>query len=231
MPYLSRKGIEEIAQRAVAAYKKLPVFKGKQLRRVEPEIFVRDLLGLTIEYHSLSPDGSILGATSCGQIGIPIFDDPTSPDYCFLDGKTVLIERALVSEGANRGRYNFSLMHEASHQILGMISAGSFKRNASGDRIRYYAEIRSPEDDYWEEWRANTLASAILMPAEMVCANLKEFGLGERVQVLNGTFAPKEYAYFCEMAEYMGVSHQALSIRLSQLGLLEKTFGRSLPAS
>lgn len=37
-------------------------------------------------------------------------------------------------------------------------------------------------------------------------------------------FAPREYACFCEMAAHMGVSRQALAIRLKQLGLLEQDY-------
>lgn len=218
MPYLSQRDVEWIAQDAVAAYERLPEVDGED--RVDPEIFAQRLLGLTLAYRTLSPDGSILGATACEPIGVPVFNSPSSLEYFFLDGKTVLIERDLISEGANRGRYHFTLMHEACHQLLGMIFPTNSGGKASRRRVHYCREERAIGEDYGEEWRANALASAILMPQKMIRTNLNQFELGDGIQVLNRVYAPKEYGRFCEMADYMGVSHQALSIRLKQLGML-----------
>ena len=53
---------------------------------------------------------------------------------------------------------------------------------------------------------------------------MQVFGLGDRLRLLNRVFAPNEYDRFCKMADYMGVSKQALAIRLKQLGLLERDY-------
>ena len=222
MAYLSRGSIEKIARKAVSAYQRLPGWEGEKQFRVDPEVFAGDLLGLSMAYHRLSPDGSILGATTCGRTALPIFDTPASPDFFPLDGRTILIEEELISEGANRGRYHFTLMHEACHQLLGMIFP--MEMQGSRYRVRYCREEPSAGEEYWEEWRANTLASAILMPVEMIRRNMEKFGLGEKIQTLNRIYFPKIYDGFCRMAEYMGVSLQALSIRLSHLGLLENNY-------
>ena len=208
MAYLSRGSIEKIARKTVSAYQGLPGWEGKKQFRVDPEVFARDLLGLSMEYHVLSPDGSILGATSCDRTTLPIFDTPEVLDFFHLDGRTILIEKDLIGEGANQGRYHFTLMHEACHQLLGLIFPEEMQE--SRYRIRYYMEGAEAAEDYWEEWRANTLASAILMPLE--------------IQTLNRIYFPKVYDNFCKMAEYMGVSLQALSIRLSHLGLLKNNY-------
>ena len=81
---------------------------------------------------------------------------------------------------------------------------------------------RSPDD--WEEWRANALTSAILMPMDIVLSNMALFGLGNRVKILNRVFEPEVYDGFCSMADYMGVSRRALSIRLKQLNLLDRDY-------
>lgn len=222
MAYLSRGSIEKIARKTVSAYQELPGWEGKKQFRVDPEVFARDLLGLSMEYHVLSPDGSILGATSCDRTTLPIFDTPEVLDFFHLDGRTILIEKDLIGEGANQGRYHFTLMHEACHQLLGLIFPEEMQE--SRYRIRYYMEGAEAAEDYWEEWRANTLASAILMPLEMIRHNMEEFGLGEKIQTLNRIYFPKVYDNFCKMAEYMGVSLQALSIRLSHLGLLKNNY-------
>ena len=88
MPYLSRQDIEIIAQRVVSAYKRLPSHNGREVNMVQPNLLVCSLLGLSVDHHTLSRSGAILGLTSCGPVSVPIFDDPTVPKYYDLDGRT-----------------------------------------------------------------------------------------------------------------------------------------------
>ncbi len=221
MPYLTRNDIEAIARRIITAYRKLPVLQGQTPNRVQPEILVKDLLGLTTGYHVLSRSGRILGLTSCGEVGVPIYDDLAQPEYYFLDGKTLLIEKSLLGEGANPGRYHFTLVHEACHQVYRMLFPKAYENCIAHRQIHYRTNTPAARTGDWEEWRTNALASAVLMPVEMLRQNMAAFGLGERVYMLNRVFAPAVYKQFSEMAGYMGVSRQALAIRLKQLNLLQ----------
>lgn len=63
MKYLSRKDIEIIGNRVIQAYMRLPDFVGKTIYRITPDVLIRDVLGLNLEYHHLSLDGSVLGLT------------------------------------------------------------------------------------------------------------------------------------------------------------------------
>ena len=74
----------------------------------------------------------------------------------------------------------------------------------------------------WEEWRVNMLTAAILMPLDLLVKQMKAVGLYSKIRMLNRVFAPKEYQAFATMAENLGVSKAALSIRLKQLGLLTR---------
>ena len=58
------------------------------------------------------------------------------------------------------------------------------------------------------------------MPADMVLSNMDAFGLGNSLKMRNTVFAPTEYRKFEQMADYMGVSKQALAVRLKRLSLL-----------
>ena len=222
MPRLSRKNIEAIASRIITAYKRLPSLQGQNPDMVQPELLVHDLLGLTIEYHTLSRDGGILGLTVCGEMDVRIYDDPKHPELFHLDGRTLLIDSYLVKEDANKGRYHFTLIHEACHQIFKMLFPKEYTTPVHLRKIHYCTSIPSESGDYWEEWRTNALASAVLMPEEMVRNNMFAFGLGEKMPVLNRVYATENYNRFSDMASYMGVSRQALAIRLKGLGLLAR---------
>lgn len=224
MPYLSANDIESIARRLITAYRKLPTVAAHPDNRVQPELLVQDLLGLSVQYHVLTPDGRILGLTAGGGIGVPVYDDPEHPEYCFLDGKTLLIDKRLTGEDANVGRYYFTLLHEACHQVYRMLFPKEYGGVYARKRIHYCRLPPAAADDYWEEWRANILTSSVLMPEEMVRVNLVTFGLGEKIRMLNKVFARADYERFTEMATYMGVSQKALSIRLRGLGLLDADY-------
>ncbi len=222
MPYLSQSDIEAIAQRVTTAYRKLPSLCGIPITKVEPERLAKDLLGLSVDYHVLSRRGRILGLTAYGDIGVPIYDDPEHPEYCFVNQKTVLIDKSLIEEAANKGRYHFTLTHEICHQIFRMLFPKEYSPDGIRPRIHYCALPLL--DERWEEWRTNRLASAVLMPVDLVQMNMMRVGLGDKMKILNSVFAPHDYERFSSMADHMGVSKKALSIRMKQLGLLEQDY-------
>lgn len=224
MPYLSIENIDSIARRVVAAYTNLPSLTEKPVRRIQPELLVQDLLGLSVQYHVLSRTGGILGLTSCGEVGVPIYDHPEAPEYFFLNGKSLLIDQSLIKEGANKGRYHFTLVHEACHQIFRMLFPKEYRGYIARRQIHYCRRAPASADDYWEEWRTNRLTSAVLMPEDMVRSNLDLFGLSGRRWMLNKVFARDDYDRFSEIADYMGVSKMALSLRLKGLGFLQEEY-------
>lgn len=222
MPYLSRAEIEQIGLRVVNAYWKLGPQDSDMSRRICPEILAQKLLGLTVEYRTLSRNGSILGMTAFENVGVRVYENNT-PGYYFLDGHTILIEASLAGEGANPGRRNFTLMHETCHQIFRMLFPTEYVPPAQYRKVYCYAAAMYGHQSMpvnWEEWRVNTLAAAILIPKELLIEQMHAAGLGENLRLLNKIFAPKEYEKFAAVAEAMGVSKSALAIRMKQLHLL-----------
>lgn len=224
MKYLSRNDIEGISRRVVSAYMKLPQFSGKPVYRIDPEILIKDLLGLNIAYHHLSEDCSILGVTAPATIGIKIFDNKDGEDYYFLDGKTVLIERDLRDDKMQKGRCNFTLVHEASHQIFKMLFPKEYGANVCNRLHFCLSQSATKPIIDWEEWQTNVLTSYILLPEHIVKKAMLLFSLGERIGVLNRIYSPTIYSRFSDMASFLGVSKKALSIRLSQLNLIENNY-------
>lgn len=220
---LSRKDIEEIARRVLKAYYQLPDVAGTEAFRINPELLLTELLGLKIEYAHLSIDRSILGATTTVQMPIEIFCGDNSESSFYMDGKTVLIERDLKEDSTQQGRCNFSLAHESSHQILKMLFPHDYDADPQIAMVHYYranSEKCKPIKD-WYEWQANALASAILLPFEIIDRGIFLFGIDGKIKTLNKIYFPKVYEQFSNLAAFLGVSKTALAIRMKQLGLLE----------
>lgn len=224
MKYLSRNDLETIGGRVIEAYKRLPAISGQALERVDIDFLCQELLGLRIDYARLSLNGEKIGLTSSCDIGVEVFpEDPSSTEeqYYMLDGKTILIESDLMKEGANIGRRNYTVSHESCHHILKMLFPHDYGAQASGRSIHCcYRSNRGNGD--WEEWQVETLAAMILLPPECVVRSMERFGLGTQMRLLNRVFAPADYKKFEATASFMGASKTALSIRMTQLGLLKR---------
>jgi len=220
---LSRKDIEDIATRVLKAYYKLPEVANKEKYRIEPELLLTELLGLKIEYAHLSLDRSILGATTTSEMNIEIYSGYDSETTYSLDGKTVLIESDLRDDDTQYGRCNFSIAHEISHQILKMLYPHDYDATPQTAKIHYYksnSEKSKPISD-WYEWQANALASAILLPFDVIDRGMFMFGINGKIHTLNKLYFPTGYEKFKNLAQFLGVSKTALAIRMKQLGLLE----------
>lgn len=131
------------------------------------------------------------------------------------------MEKDLVREGANVGRRNYTVSHEGCHHILNILFPQHYGKQKKERIIHCHYRSNQGSMD-WEEWQVETLAGIILFPKECVQRNMDQFGLGTQMRLLNRVFAPSEYSRFVEMATFMGASKMALSIRMSQLGLLKR---------
>ena len=223
MDYLSRKDIEAIAVRVFNDYKQLSRYATVPIARVDPVILATELCGLHIDHFHLSKDGLTLGMTSFSEFGVKVYDDSGQPCLYYLDGTTVLIEKDLKDDPVSYGRYNFTVLHETAHQILSRLFPNS-PRTVQNRIVCYRG--RSPQYPIqdWSEWQADNLASALLLPVEIVLSALYRFDLEHGIEILNKVFRPKEYERFCKMAEFLGASKRALAIRLKRLGLLKKEY-------
>ena len=222
MSYLSRNDLEKIATRVFNDYNHLPQLADQPVEYVDPEILACGLYGLHIDHFHLSKDGSTLGMTAFKEVGVELYGDSGQPCFYFLDGKTLLIETDLKNDPALCGRYHFTVAHETAHQIL----AGLHPTNGVIQNRVFYYQGRSPQFPIrdWNEWQADNLASALLLPSEIVLGALRKFNLEHGIDILNKVYRPKEYKLFCEMAEFLGVSKQAMAIRMKRLDLLKKDY-------
>ena len=210
----------------VKAYMELPDVRNTKIYRIDPELLLEKVLGLTVEYQHLSYDGSILGMTSFTELGVQVLEDDDNEAFFFLDGKTVLVEKDLAFDNKLRGRKNFTLMHEGSHQIFKTLFPNDYGVTQKSSGVHYYkanSERNKPISD-WEEWQANTLGAAILLPETLIKQGMFLFNLGDKIECLNKIYSPEVYKRFEALADFLGCSKKALAIRMKQLGLLKKEY-------
>ena len=226
MKRLSRKDLEAIADRVIRAYMKLPEVADRPVYRIYPEILAEKLLGLKIDYQHLSIDGSILGLTSYGKIGIELPGVDDSGEVYLLDGKTVLIESDLREGIEQNGRRNFTIMHETSHQVLKMLFPQDYGVKPHEKPVHFCranTARRKPIED-WEEWQSNALAAVMLLPRDLVEQAMSLFDVQEGIRMLNKVFAREDYDRFVGMTELLGCSKTALAIRMKQLGYIGEDY-------
>lgn len=220
----SRKDIERIAERVLCRYRQLPELQGISIMKIDPVLLAEKVMHLKLDYVHLSLSGRILGLTCYDETGVEVYDETDGNYIYWLDGNTILVERDLQNDISLSGRCNFSIAHESSHQIFGKLYPKEYGAPLNRKIYCYTMTTGENRPFSWEEWQANTLASALMMPEDILRTNMRMFGLGDRIEVLNSRYCQDVYTRFYLLAEYMGVSKQALAIRMKQLGLLDREY-------
>lgn len=204
------------------AYRKLPEFENKKIYNISPKILLERLLKLRINYGHLSQDRQTLGVTITRVAGeVEIYNACDETEIYLLDGRTVLIEQDLRDDATQKGRLHMTQMHEACHHILEWLFPGEYCCGQS-KKFRCTKDKGTHVIEDWEEWQVDNLSSAVIMPKDLVIQALYLFGFDGRVPIINRIHAKEEYKQFSMVADFLGVSKQALSIRLSHLGLVDR---------
>ena len=117
MLWLSRKDIEHISRRLLRDYlRKVP----QKIDHIDPADFAEKMCDLQFTFADISEAHDAIGLTATSGVIITIPQrDGTRLDY-ELDGKTAFIDQSLVAEN-QIGRLNFTMMHEAAHQLFWML--------------------------------------------------------------------------------------------------------------
>ena len=220
----SRNDIEQIAVRVLRKYRSLPELRGLNITKIDPALLSEEVVKLKLDYAHLSLSGRILGLTCYDEMGVTVYDETDTPFFYILDGNTILVESDLRADCSCVGRRNFSIAHETAHQIFGKLYPKEYGAPEK-QKIHFYEP--SPNMGAvknWMEWQANTLASALLLPEDILRANMHMFGLGDKIEILNSRYRQEVFTRFFLLAEYMGVSKQALAIRMKHLRLLDEEY-------
>ena len=217
--YLSRRDLDGIADRVTQKYYQiLGVGRGK-LTPIDPVLLAEEVVKLNIMFSPLCNDGTILGLAAFADVELALCMSDGNVYIKQLKNGDVVIDTMLQANGLI-GRCNFTIAHETGHHILCKLYPKEY--GPLCNRTSHIMYRRERKAHSWIEWQADSLASSLLMPQNLITECLPRFSLEKRIEMLNSVFRPKEYQSFCDLAEYLGVSKQALAIRLKQLGILDR---------
>jgi hypothetical protein len=205
----------------------------------EIEAAAQDVLATYQKKHGLITERVPIDNIVERHLGIHLesFDDTHLPEgfqnlvlgYIDLRNQSIGIHESLFPEiSGNDGRYHFTLAHEVGHFILHRDEIF-----AEEGHFGCFEQEDAPRDLSPMEWQADCFAGHLLMPEMMVRRYWKartksenpltpeqiarRFNMKTREKCCQDVLV---WLYIRRIADRMGVSAQALSIRLKRMGLI-----------
>lgn len=226
---LSHAQIEDIATAAIKDFNEF--FFGtennrKRLIQATPiDQFARDYLGLEVSFAQLSVDGSICGLTAYTDTEYTV-EEIGATRTIPLKQNQVLLDVSFVKPGQVQtlcGKRRFTLAHECAHQILFQMESDEVKISCKKDydarTVYSLRDLKTRED--WNEWQANVLGAAILMPQNQIDLAMWYFAQSRTLTNYEGRFSYKDRLCLMQICQALGVSKAAAVIRLRQLGYID----------
>lgn len=179
---------------------------------VDIEGLLKKMLNISVEDYTLHPSGLILGMCSNKSQLVKV-KKGNEILLAELNRNVVFIDSSLTAP-QYEGRRNFTIAHEGSHHFL-----FNLEKRTSGYERSFYRKIMQARIFDPEEWKADILASCLLLPEQNVRCAFYKFFQKDHVD----TISPFDYLNFnhlTEMALFFHVSKTALAIRLKKLGLI-----------
>ncbi len=191
---------------------------------VDVDGLATEVLGLTIVYESFfGRDIDKDGFLADGDKDLCITRDGHEMSVVF-PWKTVVLDKELLKPEKS-GRRRFTLAHEVSHYLITTLFLKSFSacahREYDGERQYSYKDLK--EILSAKEMHADRLAAAILMPRFNMDKAMRKYAEKSKFCIYGcNIILPEDKMRMQLMADNLGVSFQALKIRLKELGFIEK---------
>jgi len=223
---LSQRQLEEIAASTTKDFNRF--FFGDEADKPDRSAlptpidqFAKNYLGLRVSFARLSPDGSICGVTAYADTEYKITELGITRTLALKRNQVILDESFILSGNVQRlcAKRRFTLAHERAHQILFQLESEEVKTSCE---MKYSArtaytprELKTRED--WNEWQANVLGAAILLPQKEVDLAMCQFA---KTPLINyeGRYSYGDHLTLRLFCRLFGVSKTTASIRLRQLG-------------
>ncbi len=184
-----------------------------------------EYLGMQVKFAKLSADSDVYGLTVYSDTNYTIEIDGQECIYP-MHANEIFLDSSFIEPQENVhklcGMRRFTLAHECAHQILFRLEPDTVKalhRQKYSTRRAYSCrDLKTRED--WNEWQANALGAALLIPA----ASIQELMQTYRLITYAGKLSGKDQDLLDDLCQLFRVSHSAMRIRLENLGYL-KTAG------
>lgn len=215
MEYLSNEKVEEIAAELFRSYKE-KLDANWDVLCVEP-LVLAEMLGYKVTLLELGENSEILGLTVFRDMDVNLTDKFGKSHRLHLNKRSIVINESL--KDSCFGRYKFTIAHELAHHIIDEMCNACYSVKYRKQPHFIMNKPQSLTADY-DEYAANKLAAAILMPKEILKMVYKFCFNNKYVERINSFYDKENYRLFVSIAKLLGVSREALSIRLKDLGML-----------
>ena len=226
---LSQREIEEIAVAVVSDFQMFFFGAEADIPDRSPlpmpiDQFASQYLKMDVSFCKLSADGSVYGLTAYTDTEYLI---ETETGQCALNLKRnqIVMDEQFILPGNVRslcGKRRFTLAHECAHQILFQLDADEQKFACHKKALAAAGARHLTTREDWNEWQANTLGAAILMPQTEVDRVMTILNNGKQLIQYGYNFRSRDSGVMEAFCSFFGVSKSAAAIRLQQLGYLVK---------
>lgn len=222
---LSRRDLDWIADNIIEDFQQ---DTKQQFQRTDIDRLAEQYLRLSVSYTRLSKEGNLLGLTAYDATDVKVYGEDQIARI-HIERDTVLLEKNFLvpylteKEKQKRAKQRrFTLAHECAHQILFRMEPDAVKNSLrsqySQRRLYDCQDLKAKED--WNEWQANTLGAALLMPKSTVEQYFEAYQQGLPLVSYGGKYAKREHLAMAHLMGIFDVSRSVLEIRLKALGYL-----------
>ena len=192
---------------------------------VDIEGFVEEYLGIPIAYETFAEaDPGRIGFLADGKRPLSVRRGSMTQQVVFPE-RTAVIERFLLSP-IESARKRFTIAHEGAHDVIRRHIPVQANPTAAF-HSEYDPEMAYSRDMLREmlslnESITNRAAACLLMPGFLVERALKRYNDSRKVVMYDGGVLAQDQKFLIQkMANAMGVSYSAFSIRLYELNLFD----------
>ena len=207
---LSQRQLEEIAASTTKDFNRF--FFGDEADKPDRSAlptpidqFAKNYLGLRVSFARLSPDGSICGVTAYADTEYKITELGITRTLALKRNQVILDESFILSGNVQR-------LQLESEEVKASCEMKYSARTAYTPR-----ELKTRED--WNEWQANVLGAAILLPQKEVDLAMRRFAETPLINY-EGRYSYGDHLTLRLFCRLFGVSKTTASIRLRQLGYM-----------
>ena len=188
-----------------------------------------DFVGCEPDWKYITPDQSILGCVCFCNTTLPTWEDYVNkrskmPEFIEFSRGTIIIDQAL-NEGKDRGKENYTVVHECFHWLLHQYYFSENDSDACHTCGNDFLSIFGCSEDDTAiniiEWQANYAAACFLMPQEEVTQVFMHIARLKRFPQQPLEMKSWMNAYIAKTAKQFGVNFNPMKYRLQELKLIQ----------